>query len=275
MPPQSDRLGSVTIGIASRNTRRATELAIRTIRQTTSPQVSLWVGDCASTDGSIAMLEHLRARGLVNRVDVAEGRSHGGWIDYWRETVPSPLLLIADSDVELLTSGWLEQMVDHLHSTSVGLVSVGRHEAGSHTEPNTFTMRTAARPEMYLALLDRERCRSVPVSFDFAMEEGADGSWLAWDTGARFAAELDAHRVGWTTMPPEFGEAVRHWGALSYMTDNERLPAGHLGRLRVRARRLSLEARVLVRLLRARRARPRTRDASRATEPGPRRKRSP
>jgi hypothetical protein len=242
---------TVTVGVASRNTRRATELALRTIRASCSAPI--WVGDCESTDGSQEMLRRLRAQGVIQRLDVVAERSHGEWIDHWRREVPTPLLVVADSDIELHRRGWAEEMVQVLRQRGHGLVSVGAREGGRFTEPNTFSMRTVARPEMYLMLLDREATAQVDTSFGFTLEQAADGDWTAWDTGAAFAHRLAQLGIGWSTMPEGFASAVTHWGALSYMTDDERLPQSRRGRARVRLRRAALELRVARRLRRARR----------------------
>ncbi len=240
----------VTIAVASRNTRRATELAIRSLRATTS--AAIWVGDCASSDGSLEVLRALQREGVIQHLDEVEDRSHGQWVDHWRATAPTPLLAVADSDIEVHDPAWLARMRDALRTQRVGLVSVGAHAAGVHIEPNTFAMRTVPRPEMYLLLLDVEATRSCTASFDFALAQDGD-DWVAWDTGARFAAELDERGIGWGTMPAAFAESVTHWGALSYMTDDRRLPVGWWPRARVRVRRARVEARVARHLRRARR----------------------
>jgi glycosyltransferase involved in cell wall biosynthesis len=243
----------VVFAVASKDTRRSTELALRSIRSTVPAAVEVWVGDCGSTDGSWAMLERLRARGLVDRLERAEGRSHGQWIDHWRSAVARRYLVVADSDVELLQPGWLEQLIGTLDADGVGLMSVGTGAAGSYTQRDTFTMRTVVRPEMYLMALDQERTRGVEVSFDFSMEQTDDGGWVAWDTGAAFGAALHDRGIGWAAMPPAFAATVRHWGALSHLTEDNRLPSARVARLRVRLHRVRVELRVWRRLVAARR----------------------
>jgi hypothetical protein len=54
-------------------------------------------------------------------------------------------------------------------------------------------------------------------------------------------------------MPPAFAATVRHWGALSHLTEDNRLPSARVARLRVRLHRVRVELRVWRRLVAARR----------------------
>jgi hypothetical protein len=223
----------ITIGIASINTRRATEVAIRSIARTTGGNVSIWVGDCGSTDGSVAMLERACRRGLISRLDIRPGSSHGAWIDFWKREATTRWLLAADSDVEPLRRGWLDAMVETAARRQVGAVAAGLQEQGSYTQPNGFTVRTLRRPTIYVFLVDLVATEKVDVSFQFHLEQAGDGEWDAWDTGARFARALEDAGIGWTPMPASFADDVRHIGKLSWMKRERHLPkdAGERRRL--------------------------------------------
>ncbi len=207
----------VAAHVASFNTRLATELCIRSMRETAAHPLEVHVGDCGSTDGSLDMLRSFEQRGWVHLEVAASGRSHADWLDRWLAGSDARYTLFADSDMRFRREGWLASMVETAEST--GAMAVCGElvpEVANYVAHDGDRMRLAPRFSPWLVLLDTVRTRELGVSFAFEwsrrpdLPEGA----LSFDVGARLyeamppgaCVEIHArHRDSW-----------RHAGGLSW-----------------------------------------------------------
>ena len=115
--------GPVTIAIASINTRRFTELAIRTAARYAGCDTRIVVGDSGSSDGTLPMLDRLRPR-LVQHVEVApSGRMHAEWLDHWTNTLDGEFVAFVDSDMEFLHKGWLDALLEKQRAEGAAIVA--------------------------------------------------------------------------------------------------------------------------------------------------------
>lgn len=213
---------SVRVHVASWNTRRATELCIRSMHRTAGHPFELVVGDGGSTDGSVAMLERLEGDGRLRLQRVDGGRTHAAWLDHWYATCPTRFLVFSDSDVLYRRHGWLRDMVARAGSTGAAMVATRVQARGGvpFVHPMTGARRTLApRPEPWLVLIDLAQTRPV-VSTSFAYEDGApaadDASRLAYDVGAAFFRDFTAAGLRCEEMGPSFSSAYHHFGGLTW-----------------------------------------------------------
>lgn len=232
---------TVTVCIASYNTRYATELTIRSARRRAGRPFQLVVGDGASTDGTLAMLERLQLRGLLT-LDRADGRrTHAEWLDHWYSTTTCRFLVFSDSDVFYLRNDWLTDMVEVAEHTGAAIVA-GRIQPDWSQRPSyaggTFLRSMPGeRPEPCLMLLDLEQLRGlVDASFAFYEDPMLDNQ--GHNTGYDIAGwhMRSAKRAGLSCiqMPEVFQKKYRHWGGLTWKR------SGSKGlHLKLRARQLA------------------------------------
>jgi hypothetical protein len=228
----------VTVHVASLNTKRVTELCIRSMRHYAGRDFRLVVGDAGSTDGSLRMLRDFEARGWLDLEVAPGGRKHAEWLDRWVAAGRSRYVVFSDSDVEYLEHGWLRDLVDTAERDGAALVC-----ARMQWPPDTFDhpvtgakRRLAPRPTPWLMLLDSEQVRGrVDASFAYVdvVDPEAYGGKVAHDVGAAYFAALDAAGLTWAEMPPAWQSKFRHFGGLTW------LKGGPEATAKVRARQLA------------------------------------
>ena len=211
----------VTIYIASINTASATELCIRSIaRYTPRSDYTLCVGDCGSTDASLPGLMKLMREDLVDDVQLAaRGRSHGAWLDLWTDSCPTRFAVMVDSDVEILQTGWLEQLTKTARESGAAIVcSELVEEIPGYVDYTGVPRRLARRPSAWMMLLDVSKCRGRG-SWQFAMQEDLSIPEKQWglDTGALVLRELIASGEQVVVAPVTFHKSFRHFGGLSWV----------------------------------------------------------
>jgi hypothetical protein len=244
---------SVTAYVASLNTRRATELCIRSMREFAGVDFELVIGDCGSTDGSLRMLQQLEQRDWLTLQVAPHGRRHHEWLQGWLDTCPTRYALFSDSDVEYRVHGWLSDMLDTATSSGVALVC-GRMQRGSECFVHPVTKaerRLAPRPTAWLLMIDTEQVRdTVDANFEYHEVEdfNAFGGKVAYDTGAWYFKQMCDAGLQWAEMPPSWQHSYRHFGGLSWLAPLRSGPAW-----RVRARQAAKLALVEQHLRRARR----------------------
>jgi hypothetical protein len=213
---------SVTVHVASLNTRRVTELCIRSMRHYAGRPFRLVVGDAGSTDGTLDMLHRFEARGWLELEVAPGGRRHPEWLDGWVASCPTRYAVFSDSDVEYLAHGWLSDLVGRAVETGAALVC-----ARMQWPPDTFVhpvtgaaRRLAPRPTPWLHMLDLEQVRTL-VDASYAYRDVADptafGGKVAYDVGAAYFEALDRAGLRWAEMAPEWQGSFRHFGGLTWL----------------------------------------------------------
>jgi hypothetical protein len=239
--------GPVRIHVASFNTRRATELCIRTMHRYAGHPFQLVVGDSGSDDGSLELFEALQRDGWLE-LEQSPGRwQHQDWLDHWLATTPVHRALFCDSDVEFRRRGWLAEMVRTADDSSAALVAsemVMEHR--NMIEPTGGKLvRARSRPAPWLMLIDAPAIRALETSFAFyardndQLPEGLE----IFDVGGWLFHTIQDEGLAWTTMPEDFGRYYRHYGGLSWgrrsglQAVRARLTAEMIGARLVMARR--------------------------------------
>ncbi len=214
--------GDPTVGVrfASFNTRRVSELCLRSMGALAGHDFDLIVGDCDSTDGSLAMLTRYERAGILHVERAVGGRRHGEWLDQWLASATCRYIVFCDSDVEFLRKDWLKQMVARATTSGAALVAtrIQALDGVPYVHPTTGAVATLApRPEPWLMLIDVEQVRGkVDASFLYEERELPDGSKMAYDTAAAFFRELVEQRLSYSEMPAEFAGAFRHYSGLTW-----------------------------------------------------------
>lgn len=208
-----------TVFVASYNTRRATELCVRSLRRTIGREVPVVVGDSASADGSAEMLGRL-AGPLGLTVDVRTERwHHVDWLDHWLATCPTRWAVFVDSDVAFRRSGWL----DELTGTDAALVAAeSLLEEANVVEPvDGKIVRLAARPSPWVMAVQPALLRPLGASFAHHVEEPADvpEGIVLYDTAGWVAEQARRAGCGVAVMPDEFRRAYRHRAGMSWRSE--------------------------------------------------------
>ena len=212
--------GDVRVHVASANTRPVTELCVRSMRRFAGRDFDLVVGDGGSLDGSIRMLRRLERAGFLELEVSSWWQQHTEWLDGWLATCEARYCVFSDSDVEFRAHGWLSDMVSTAEQTCAAIVTVASlPEQPGYRHPTTHRlMRVAARPAVWLMLVDAERLRSLGVSFAARIDERADlpEGAISYDTGALMTAAAEAAGLGVVAMPDGWHKA-HHFGSLSWI----------------------------------------------------------
>lgn len=231
----------VTVYVASCDTRIATELCIRSMRELADHPFSLVVGDSRSGDGSLDMLRRFEERGWLELEVAPDRRLHSEWLDRWRASCPTRLALFVDSDVEALRSGWLRVLVDAWASSGAAVVCAEYlDDLRRFVEPvGGEVVRAAPRPAPWLLLLDVPQTRVVDASFAFDKEwSDAFPERLVHDVGARFYREARERGLHAVQLPRSFARYYRHYAGLSWRRQEP--PARIAAMLTARLERLRL-----------------------------------
>lgn len=233
--------------IASYNTARATELTVRSALRRAGMPFQLIVGDGASTDGSLKMLQRFDDSGLL-QLDVApSARLHTEWLDHWYRTCTARYLVFSDSDVYYRRHGWLLDLVNTSRETGAALVA-GRIQP-HWTERPAFAdgmqkRLPGARPEPCLMLIDMDQVRGVvQTSFAWYQEPIPDqpGQKLMFDVAGAFMRSAEQAGLKCIAMPDHFQSKYRHWGGLTW----KKASSEEIG-LRLRTRQLAKTGLVFV-----------------------------
>jgi hypothetical protein len=212
----------VELCIASYNTRRATELTIRSAVRRAGMPFHLVVGDGGSVDGSVRMLERFADSGLLTLELAPSGSSHAEWLDHWYATCAGRYLVFSDSDVYYRRSGWLTDMVEAARDSGAALVA-GRIQPNWSERPRfadgSQRRLPGARPEPCLLLIDMHQLRGV-VDSSFAWHEeplpDRPGQKLTLDVGGAFMRAVQEAGLRCIEMPIDFQRKYRHWGGLTW-----------------------------------------------------------
>lgn len=227
---------SVSVYVASFNTAEATELCIRSARRYAGRTFSLHVGDCGSTDGSLAVLRRFETRGWLTIEVAASGRFHADWLDHWLAECTDKYAVFVDSDIEFLRPNWLRDIIDEAERIDAALVAAEMlPEVASFAAPRSGldadraelldrwfrgheTVRLAARPAPWLLLLHVEKIRAIGASFAFRLDTGTGSDIpIAMDVGGHLFREVQASGIAWALMPDSFNGAYHHYGGLSWV----------------------------------------------------------
>lgn len=211
----------VVVHVASINTRFATELCVRTMRQFAGRPFRLVVGDCGSTDGSLDMLRQFQQRGWLDLEVAPNGRMHAEWLDEWLRDCPARYAVFVDSDIEFFEPGWLDDMVNAAHSNDAALVCAQMLPPRARfVHPHTGAKRTLGpRPAPWLLLVDVERVRGrVDASFAYldVIDPEAFGGKVGYDVAGAYFEGLRDAGLGWIEMPESFRTKYRHFSGLSW-----------------------------------------------------------
>ena len=208
--------------VASYNTRRGTELTVRSALRRAGMPFRLVVGDGASSDGSIPMLEGFADRGLLELMRSSTARKHPEWLDHWYQTCSARYLVFSDSDVYYRRQGWLVDLVATSQETGAAIVA-GRIQPDWSERPKyadgTERRLPGARPEPCLMLIDMDQVRGVVnTSFAWHQEPIPDrpGKKLIIDVAGLFMRSVEHAGFRTVEMPADFQKKYRHWGGLTW-----------------------------------------------------------
>ena len=216
----------VTVCIASFNTRRATEVAIRRVLAQRDVEVEIRVGDAGSEDGSVRMLQDFADRGRIRLQNAPEGRSHGEWLDDWTADVETPFTAFVDSDLFLLRGGTLRRLVEPVATTDAILSTCHRvPEMRDYvSDINGDRYRVATRVAPWLLAFRTHELRGLGASWCYRWEARPDlpERAMSWDVGADVDAALTAAGRPAHVMPAEFAREFVHVGGLSWRAHRHR-----------------------------------------------------
>jgi glycosyltransferase involved in cell wall biosynthesis len=235
----------VEVFVASLNTCTATELAIRSLRALDRSTYEIVVGDGGSSDGSVAMLTRLQARGWVRLYARSDKWGHHDWIEWRIAHSEADYVVFCDSDIEFRAGHAIRDLVATAAGCGAAMVASEFCRAGPGVEPvSGAAIHMAERPGVWLFLVAPSAVREIATSFAFRLEPvGASGSpAVAYDTGADWFRELVRRDIPWASMSGLFTRRYRHhsgltWRPLLGVEDKARAVAIH-DRMERRLRRL-------------------------------------
>lgn len=228
---------SVSVCIASLNTAQATELCLRSARRLAGYPLTIQVGDCGSSDGSLDMLRNFEAMGWLSLEVAPSGRYHSIWLDHWLNTCQTDFVVFVDSDVEFRRPDWLRELVERAQTADAALVAaemlpeIPNFQAprDGMTEQDRAEMlkrwfagqeivRLATRPAPWLLLLDVRKVRPLELSFAYQLEKAdIPEGIVAFDIGGGLYRSLDFSGQTCRLMPESYRSAYHHYGGLSWI----------------------------------------------------------
>lgn len=189
------------------------------MRATAGHPFELVVGDCGSTDGTVEMLYDLERRGWLVVEHAPAGRSHGAWIDHWRQRTDVDHLLFVDSDVDFTGDGWLTDFLETSRRTGAAVVCAAISPEQWYDDPSfEKPYLVAARPDICVLLLDVKATTDIEAEFEYHKELAAEmpNGFIGYDTGAWFTRAVEA--AGRTVVP--IGDTTRqkfiHFGGRTW-----------------------------------------------------------
>lgn len=236
----------VRVYVASLNTRDATELCIRSMREYAGMPFRLTVGDSGSDDGSQEMLAAMSARGWLE-YEIHQGRQHADWLDDWIRRDDKCYAVFSDSDIQYRRPDWLKSLVAAAESSAAAIV-YAEHlpEVARFDHPRTLELvRLADRPAPWLFLACPWKLKEIGVSFAEASESRIDlpEGKLVYDVGGRFFRAVEKKGLTLLETPKSFRHSYRHYGGLSWIHDDS-----EYGRLKARDRHVIAQRLRYVRL---------------------------
>jgi glycosyltransferase involved in cell wall biosynthesis len=236
---------TVTICVASLNTRDATELCVRSIRRFAGYPYSLVVGDGGSTDGSVNLLSEFEERGWLHLERLQEQRSHAEWLDRWREICRSDLLLFVDSDVEFRRRDWLHRIVAATESAGAAITYAEWLDGGLYLDEGQSS-HVLSRPAPWMLMIDQRQTHDLASSFgvEYSNRNSQVGLPIIRDVGTAFFEEATRRRLPTLAMPASYRRTYHHYGGLSWLPSTGSRGQKKLRDQRVVSRRLCLMRRV-------------------------------
>ncbi len=212
---------SVSVYVATLNTKAATELCIRTIRRYAGHPFELVVGDSGSTDGSLDRLRRFERSGWLRLEVAAEGRRHAEWLDHWLGSCPNRYAVFVDSDMEFLRGGWLADLVATAERDHAALVTSRIHDdTRGYVDPQGVSVRWAPRPTPWLMLVDVEQVRTIEgASFGLRKRDDPErpGAKVSYDTAAFLYGQMLEHGMTVSTMPDGWSDCYHHFGGMTWI----------------------------------------------------------
>ena len=230
---------TVTICVASLNTRDATELCVRSMRRFAGYPYSLVVGDGGSTDGSLTVLNEFEERGWLRLECSERPRTHAEWLDQWRETCRSDFLLFVDSDVEFRRRAWLRRIVAATESAGSAITYTEWLHGGLYPDEEKWS-HVLSRPAPWMLMIDQRQTDDIMSSFgvEYTNRDSAVGLPIIRDVGTAFFEEATRRRLSALAMPASYGRMYHHYGGLSWLPSTGRRGHKKLRDQRVVSRRL-------------------------------------
>jgi hypothetical protein len=214
---------AVTLFISSLNTRYPLELTLKSmLRHTRYPNYRLWIGENASTDGSLEYLESLCGALPLRLMRSAEPRLHSHWLDEMFQTVETPYWLAVDSDMLFLGSDWLNDILSLLESDpELDLVAAERRDPiPRFTEPvSGEVIHLGEAPSTWLLAVRTSLRERLQSSFAFTVyaQDEETGMKRCYDTGGQLLADMREHGLRYRYMPASFTWKYYHFGSLSWV----------------------------------------------------------
>lgn len=225
----------IPIYIASFNTRRYTELCVRSIHRFVDQPFELFVGNSGSIDGSAEMLDRLEMDGWLHVEHSPVSRSHTSWLDYWLEDAVASYIVFCDSDMQFLRKSILADMQRAREKTGAAIVSADLLSERSYIDHEIVT-RLMPRPSPWLMMIDVAALRPLHTSYAKVTEitsEYPEGQ-RTFDVGGVIYHRALAAGMRHVNMGPLFRRKFRHYTGASWRT------VGRVGRLRKRSPTLVL-----------------------------------
>ena len=231
---------TVTICVASLNTRDATELCVRSIRRFARYPYLLIVGDGGSTDGSVSVLSEFEDRGWLRLEQSPRARTHAEWLDLWRESCASDLLLFVDSDVEFRRRAWLRRIVAAAVQTHSAITYSEWLHGGLHLDDDRQSSQVLARPAPWMLMIDQRQTHHLVSSFavKYSNRNSSVGLPVIRDVGTAFFEEATRRGLPTLAMPLSYRRMYHHYGGLSWLPTTGRRGQKKLRDQRVVSRRL-------------------------------------
>lgn len=193
-------------------------MAVLSARQYAGMPFDLVVGDGGSQDGSVAVLQRLERRGMLQLQLSPVPRKHADWLDDWVKSCPTRWAAFLDSDLELLREGWLVDMLAMANQTGAPVI-------GAESTRDDPTGRTAEGEPRYLVgcssapwiiFCDVTALRASGVSFQPVHQADGRGPTRFYDVASWQQSELRRAGTPPVNMPPEWRSSYRHFAGLSW-----------------------------------------------------------
>lgn len=196
----------VGIHVASFNTKELTRRCVDSILERTRGAYELTVGDSASADGSLELLQSYERSGRIRLQVESEQRPHSWWLDRWTRESPHEFAVFVDSDVVVRGAGWLGRLVQTAERTGAAIVAGELcREWRDFVEPvGGVTVRLAERPAPWMLLVRPDRIRELDRSFAWTKREtdAVPEGVIAYDIGAWLFEAAKERGLRWQTMSP-------------------------------------------------------------------------
>jgi len=226
--PRLTAFPAVTLFISNLNTRYPLELTLNSlVRNTRYPNYTIWIGDNASTDGSLAFLESLRSRqSNVMITSSGEPRRHSDWLDDVFHQVQTPYWVAIDSDVLFLGSDWLADLIFTMENKlNLFLMSAEPKITleNYHDPYSGGIVDTAFVPSTWLFCVRTALRERISASFAWSKEgvSPKTGNPIVYDTGGKVLRAMREQNLTYDVMPNWFTMKYHHFGSLSWIHEHD------------------------------------------------------